>query len=220
MPELQSSSVAVDGAFADLASIDGSVLQSSLAVLGETFSAMRVDAPAEVAASLEVLDRAYREVTQALANVDFDGKLAINDATAIDAIQNLKRSENLRASRVLERFVDLRCKRTYEAPVPPQFGGGSTLPTPILNPEDLEDYPFVVDDEESALAAYGLLLVANLEVSLNYTQAACVGRVVTDLGQSVTRPDDASLVSFVGIALAACAPPSTTTSTSGPITGD
>jgi hypothetical protein len=204
MPELESSSVALDRAFDDLTLVDGSLLQSSLTVLGETLDAMRDGAPTEIADSLDTLDRAYREIAQALANVDFDGKLAINDSASLNAIESLKRSENLRASQRLERFVEERCQRTFDAPVPPQFGSGTTLPTPIQIPEETEEYPFVVEDEESALASYGYVLIADRDLVVDATQAACIGGVVTELSLTVSVPDDESLKRFIDVALERC----------------
>lgn len=204
MPELESSSVALDLAFDDLSAVDPTLLRSSLAVLGETLSGMLEGAPLEIADSLETLDRAYREISQALANVDFDGRLAINDSASLNAIDSLKRSENLRASRRLENFVEDRCRRAFDAPVPPQFGGGTTLPTPLQLPDNSEEYPFVVDDEDSALASYGYVLVADRGVVVDAVQATCIGRVVTDLGLAVTAPDDKALERYIDIALGRC----------------
>lgn len=205
MPELESSSVALDRAFDDLSTVDPTLLRSSIAVLGETLAAMREDAPLEVADSLETLDRAYREITQALANVDFDGRLAINDSASLNSIESLKRSENLRASRRLENFVEQRCRQAFDAPIPPQFIGGTTLPTPIQLPDGSEEYPFVVDDEDSAFASYGYVLVATREVVVDVDQATCIGRVVTDLGlASGAAADDDALNQFIDVALARC----------------
>jgi hypothetical protein len=220
MPELESSSVALDRAFDDLAMVDSSLLRSSLTVLGGTLAAMREDAPLAIAESLETLDRAYREVNQALANVDFDGRLAINDGASLNAIDGLKRSENLQASQRLERFVESRCKRSFDAPVPPQFGGGTTLPTPIQTPTDSEEYPFVVNDEESVLASYGYVLVADRGVSVDKVQATCIGRVVGELSLAVTAPDDEDLDRFVDDALERCIEPLTTNETGSSIAGD
>ena len=220
MPELESSAVALDRAFDDLAMVDASLLRSSLTVLRDTLSAMREDSPLEITESLEVLDRAYREVAQALANVDFDGRLAINDAASLNAIEGLKRSENLRASQRLERFVQDRCQRTFDAPVPPQFGGGTTLPIPIQIPEDTEEYPYVVNDEESALASYGYVLVADRELVVDESQATCIGRVVSDLSQNVVAPSDDDLARFVDVALQRCLPSEGTGKTTSTAVGD
>lgn len=213
MPELDSSTVALDRAFGDLAKVDPAVLESSLNVLIDTFSSLLDAPPAEIEEALAVLDRAYREVRLALVNVDFDGKIAVNDLATINALSGLRRSDVIRANDRLETFVEQRCNTELESPVPPALGDGDTLPTPIQTPDEVEEYPFVVEDEPSSLTAYGYLLVSGREVTLDDTQAECVGRTVSNAVQDGVAVDDESMTVLVSRALDKCAGSTATSST-------
>lgn len=209
MPELQSSAVALDQAFADLSRVDSAVLQSSIEVMVATVESIAEDAPSSIDPSLETIDRAFREVRQALRNVQFDGKIAVNDTAVLNAIDALKRSDYLAASRRLDSYVADECERSYEAPVPPQMGSGTTLPLPIQDSQAPEEYPFVLENESSALAAYGFMLLANRELTASTEQAICVGKVVTDLSQDqvdagVIELDDLALEKFLDVAIRRC----------------
>ena len=213
MPELDSSTVALDRAFDDLAATEASVLESSMTVLIDTISALLDGAPPEIEGSLTTLDRAYREVRLALVNVDFDGKIAVNDTATNNSLSNLRRADVIRASDRLETFVEERCRTKIESPVPPALGDGATLPTPIQTPEESDEYPYVVEDEPSSLTAYGFLLVSGREVTLTDTEAECVGRTVSEAAQAISSPDDSTLDALVTRALSNCqreAPSSTT----------
>ena len=215
MPELDSSTVALDRAFDDLAATEASVLESSMTVLIDTISALLDGAPPEIEGSLTTLDRAYREARLALVNVDFDGKIAVNDTATNNSLSNLRRADVIRASDRLETFVEERCRTKIESPVPPALGDGATLPTPIQTPEDSDEYPYVVEDEPSSLMAYGYLLVSGREVTLTDNEAECVGRTVSEAAQSISSPDDSTLDALVTRALSKCqreAPSSTTSS--------
>jgi hypothetical protein len=204
MPELDSSTVALDRAFDDLAATDPGVLESSLSVLIDTITSLLDGAPTEIESSLSTLDRSYREVRLALINVDFDGKIAVNDAATTNALSNLRRSDVIRASERLEAFVEERCSTRFDAPIPPALGDGATLPTPIQTPEETDEYPFVVEDEPSSLTAYGFLLVNGRGVTLSDDEAECVGRSVSIAAQDVGNPDDATLDALVSQALSRC----------------
>ena len=219
MPELDSSSVALDQAFKDLADVDPAVLESSLSVLIDTLSSLLDSPPSEIESSLATLDRAYREVRMALVNVEFDGKIAVNDSATVNALSALRRMEVIRANQRLESFVAERCDSDLETPVPPAMGGGTTLPTPIQTPEEAEEYPFVVEDEPSSLTAYGYLLVAGREALIDDAQAECVGRSVSVAAQESGVTDDSSLEALIDRALIQCTT-RTATSTISPNGGD
>jgi len=204
MPELSSSTVALDRAFEDLAATEASVIESSLTVLIDTISSILDDAPSEIETSLATLDRAYREVRVALINVGYDGKIAVNDSATAIALSNLRRTDVIRAGERLEVFVDKRCLTTFDSPIPPAMGDGATLPTPIQTPEEADEYPFVVEDEPSSLTAYGYLLVSGRGLSLTDTEAECLGRSVSAAAQEFSNPDDAMLDSLVSEALLNC----------------
>lgn len=219
MPELDSSTVALAVAFQDLAEVDSAVLESSLTVLLDTLNSLLDSPPTEIESSLLALDRAYKEVRVALVNVDFDGKIAVNDAATINALSGLRRSNVIRANQRLELFVEQRCDADLEAPVPPALGDGATLPTPIQTPEETEEYPFVVEDEPSSLRAYGYLLVAGREILIDEVQAECIGRFVSNAALETGSIDDSTLAALVDRALDECTqtPP---TSTVSPGAGD
>ena len=204
MPELDSSTVALTRAFDDLASTEESVLESSMNVLIDTISSLLDVAPNEIEASLTSLDRSYREVRLALINVGFDGKIAVNDVATSNALASLRRSDVIRASEKLEKFVELECRTNFESPIPPARGDGATLPTPIQTPEEADEYPFVVEDELSSLAAYGYLLITGRDVTLTNDEAICVGRFVSNAAQGAANLDDVVLESLVSQSLMKC----------------
>jgi hypothetical protein len=220
MPELDSSTVALDQAFDDLAEVDPAVLESSLEVLIDTFASLLDAPPVEIESSLEVLDRAYREVRLALINVEYEGKIAVNDSATMNALSGLRRSEVLRANGRLETFVEQRCDTELETPVPPALGDGATLPTPMQTPDEVEEYPFVVEDQPSSLTAYGYLLVNGRDVTLDDATAECVGRSVSNAVQEGVAVDDDSLEALVSRALAECTVSSGTSTTITPSTND
>ena len=204
MPELDSSTVALNRAFDDLAATEESVLESSMNVLIDTISSLLDGAPTEIEGSLTTLDRAYREVWLALMNVGFDGKIAVNDVATSNALASLRRSDVIRASEKLESFVERQCRTKFDSPIPPAQGDGATLPTPIQTPEEADEYPFVVEDEPSSLAAYGYLLITARDIILTNDEAICVGRFVSDAAQGATNLDDVVLENLVTQSLMKC----------------
>lgn len=204
MPELDSSTVALSQAFGDLSTTDAAVLESSLNVLIETIDSLRENPPAAIESSLSTLDRAYREVRVALLNVDYDGAIAVNDLATINALGNLRRGDVIRASASLEKFVESNCRTDFNSPLPSAMANGPTLPTPIGVPGEVEEYPFVVEDEPSSLTAYGYLLVNGRGIELTDQQAECVGRTVSDAAQGISNPDDTTLDALVKQALSKC----------------
>lgn len=215
MPELDSSTVALDRAFDDLAATEAAVLESSMSVFIDTVSSLLDNAPTEIESALTTLDRAYREVRLALINVDFDGKIAVNDTATTNSLANLRRADVIRASERLETFVEERCRTQIDSPIPPAMGDGVTLPTPIQTPEEADEYPFVVEDEPSSLTAYGFLLVNGREVVLLDDEAECVGRTVSEAAQGISRPDDDTLDSLVTQALTKCRGGASSSTTTG-----
>lgn len=204
MPELESSTVALDRAFSDLAGTDPAVLESSLGVLIDTVDTLRDDPPADIESSLSVIDRTYREIRVALINVSYDGKIAVNDSTTINALASLRRSEVIRATERLGAFVERRCDTQLNAPIPPALGDGATLPTPIQTPDAVEEYPFVVEDEPSSLTAYGYLVASGRNATIDDAEAECVGRSVSNAVQEGGATDDSVLEELVTRALTDC----------------
>lgn len=204
MPELDSSTVALNRAFDDLAATEESVLKSSMNVLIDTISSLLDGAPTEIEGSLTTLDRSYREVRLALMNVGFDGKIAVNDDATNNALASLRRSDVIRASEKLESFVEQQCRTKFDSPIPPAQGDGATLPTPIQTPEEADEYPFVVEDEPSSLAAYGYLLITGRDVTLTNDEATCVGRFVSNAAQGVANLDDVVLENLITQSLMKC----------------
>jgi hypothetical protein len=202
--ELESSLVAVNEGLGDLTGTPSAVLQSSFAVLLDTLSVMLELPPREIRADLETIERAYRETSIALRNVYWDPTLAETDNSVTRSVENLSRSDNVRALDDVKDFIVANCSRDLNATAPLVGGDATTLPAPVPVVEPPEEYEFLFDDEPSAMASYGYLLANSRGVSVTEEQATCIGRSVTEAAQA-TVFDDPGLDAAVAVAFRACA---------------
>ncbi len=182
--------MAVNQGLSDLGSSTSAILQSSLAVLLDTLGVMLEIPPREARTDLEIVERAYREVSLALRNVYWDLSLAANDANVQNALANLSRSDNIRALDDLKDLIEKLCATALSAEAPLFPGDATTLPGPDPVVEPLDEYEYLFDDEPSAMASYGYLIASSRSVALTPTEAVCVGRTVTDVSQAAVFDDE------------------------------
>ena len=215
-PELESSLVAVNEGLGSLGDASSAVLQSSFAVLLDTLGVMLELPPPDVRGDLETVDRAYREVYVAMRNVYWDPSLAATDANVSRSVENLSRTDNVRALDDLKEFIAEWCARELDATAPLVAGDATTLPAPVPVVEPPEEYEYLFDDEPSALTSYGYLVASTRSVTLTEEQARCVGQSVTEAAQTVVLDDPgfeaAVLTAFRRCEVPGYAAPSTTTS--------
>lgn len=202
-PELESSLVAVNDGLAELGSASSVVLQSSFAVLLDTLSVMLEVPPREAKPHLEIVERAYREVSIALRNVYWDMSLAVNDNNVRISLENLSREDNVAALNDLKEVVENLCSSGISTGAPLLAGDATTLPPPEIVVEPLDEYEYLFDDEPSAMASYGYLVASGRSVSISDGEATCVGKAVTDASQSAVLTD-AEFEAVVDDALESC----------------
>lgn len=213
-PELESSLVAVNEGLDNLGGTSSVVLQSSFAVLLDTLGVMLELPPPDAREHLEVVDRAYREVYGAMRTVYWDSSLAATDINVGRSIENLSRSDNVRALDNLKRFVEDWCARALDATAPLVAGDATTLPPPAIVVEPPEEYEYLFDDEPSALEAYGYLIAGSRGLVFSPPEAQCVGKYLTDAAQ-VAVLDDQQFEAAVDDAVRVCRNGVTTSTTAG-----
>ena len=89
--------VATGFAVDNFSTISKRQLQSTFAVLTGTLSIINDISPSTVNEAVEQTMRAYEELSVALQNVYWDGKVAEVDANVQNAIENLVRIDNVKA---------------------------------------------------------------------------------------------------------------------------
>lgn len=212
-PELESSLVAVDASLESLESMRPRILQGSLSILLGTLDGMSEIAPGSVVNQLRTLRDSYAELDVAFAEVAYDGRVAVSDASVAAAIADIRGNDTLEALERVRRFVSERCIAELGYAPPIVAVPGSTLPGPPVVVDPGEDPESGFDDDASATRSFGRLIGELAGLRLDDRQAECVGEALVEIASASDATD--SFDDMVGAVLARCTRPPETTTTSG-----
>ncbi len=141
----------------------------------QTLILINESASRDLRADTEVLLNTFGALSDALAEIDWEGDLAQKDSAVTSAGVRLASSEVQQAQANLATYIVENCDLEIDSPVNKFPNVGTTLPDPIIQDETIELPPVGYDNDESVVRAFGFVVVERFGVAITNEQAACVG---------------------------------------------
>lgn len=141
----------------------------------QTLILINESASRDLRADTEVLLNTFGALSDALAEIDWEGDLAQKDSAVTSAGVRLASSEVQQAQANLATYFVEKCNLEIDSPVNKFPNVGTTLPDPIIQDETIELPPVGYDNDESVVRAFGFVVVERFGVAITNEQAACVG---------------------------------------------
>ena len=182
--ELESSLVATGVALEDLSSISRRQLQSTVAVLSGTLSIISDIAPSSVKPNVDRTMRAYEELSVALQNVYWDGRVAEVDANVQNAIENLVRNDNVEALEALRSFIAEQCKVEISQGINAAPGDDQSVSPSSVLVDPQPDINHGFDNEETAIKSYAYFIAEQRGLAITPEQALCLGTLMINVAQN------------------------------------
>lgn len=182
--ELESSLVATGAAVESFSTISRRQLQSTIAVLTGTLSIINDIAPSAVKPEVEQTQRAYEELSVALQNVYWDGKVAEVDANVQNAIENLVRNDNVESLEALRTFIAEQCKVEISQGINAAPGDDQSVSQTSLVVDPQPDINHGFDNEETAIKSYAYLIAEQRGLAITPEQALCLGTRMISVAES------------------------------------
>jgi hypothetical protein len=189
--ELESSLVATGVAVESFSTISRRQLQSTVAVLTGTLSIINDIAPSAIKPEVEQTKRAYEELSVALQNVYWDGKVAEVDANVQNAIENLVRNDNVESLGALRAFIAEECKVEISQGINAAPGDDQSVSSTSLLVDPQPDINHGFDNEETAIRSYAYFIAEQRGLAITSEQAMCLGtRMISVAENNPTLSDD------------------------------
>lgn len=182
--ELESSLVATGVAVESFSTISRRQLQSTMAVLTGTLSIINDIAPSAVKPEVEQTKRAYEELSVALQNVYWDGKVAEVDANVQNAIENLVRNDNVESLEALRTFIAEQCKVEISQGINAAPGDDQSVSSTSLVVDPQPDINHGFDNEETAIKSYAYFIAEQRGLAITAEQALCLGTRMISVAES------------------------------------
>jgi len=182
--ELESSLVATGVAVESFSTISRRQLQSTVAVLTGTLSIINDIAPSAVKPEVEQTKRAYEELSVALQNVYWDGKVAEVDANVQNAIENLVRNDNVESLEALRTFIAEECKVEISQGINAAPGDDQSVSSTSLVVDPQPDINHGFDNEETAIKSYAYFIAEQRGLAITPEQALCLGTRMINVAQN------------------------------------
>lgn len=182
--ELESSLVATGVAVESFSTISRRQLQSTIAVLTGTLSIINDIAPSAVKPEVEQTRRAYEELSVALQNVYWDGKVAEVDANVQNAIENLVRNDNVESLEALRSFIAEQCKVEISQGINAAPGDDLSVSPTSLVVDPQPDINHGFDNEETAIKSYAYFIAEQRGLAITAEQALCLGTRMISVAES------------------------------------
>ena len=189
--ELESSLVATGVAVESFSTISRRQLQSTVAVLTGTLSIINEIAPSAIKPEVEQTKRAYEELSVALQNVYWDGKVAEVDDNVQNAIENLVRNDNVKSLEALRTFIAEECKVEISQGINAAPGDDQSVSSTSLVVDPQPDINHGFDNEETAISSYAYFIAEQRGLAINPEQALCLGTRMINVAQSDPTISDA-----------------------------
>ena len=202
--ELESSLVATATAIDDFSGVSRRQLQSTVAVLTGTLAIISDIAPSSIKREVEQTQRAYEELSLALQNVFWDGKIAEVDANVQNAIDNLVRNDNVEALEALRSFIAEECKVEISQGINAAPGDDQSASSTSLVVEPQPDINHGFDNEETAIQSYAYLIAEQRRLTINPDQALCLGKRMISVAESNPVLSDEVYETTLAAALSEC----------------
>jgi hypothetical protein len=182
--ELESSLVATAVAVDSFSTISQRQLQSTVAVLTGTLSIIYDVAPSSVKPEVEQTMRSYEELSVALQNVYWDGKVAEVDANVQNAIENLVRNDNVESLEALRSFIAEQCKVEITKDINAAPGDDQSVSSTSVVVDPQPDINYGFDNEQTAIRSYAYFIAEQRGLAITSEQALCLGTRMIGVAES------------------------------------
>lgn len=202
--ELESSLVATGVAVESFSTISRRQLQSTVAVLTGTLSIINDIAPSAIKPEVEQTKRAYEELSVALQNVYWDGKVAEVDDNVQNAIENLVRNDNVKSLEALRTFIAEECKVEISQGINAAPGDDQSVSSTSLVVDPQPDINHGFDNEETAISSYAYFIAEQRGLAINPEQALCLGTQMISVAENNPTLSDEVYEATLVAALSEC----------------
>jgi hypothetical protein len=140
---------------------------------------------------VEQTKRAYEELSVALQNVYWDGKVAEVDANVQNAMENLVRNDNVESLEALRAFIAEECKVEISQGINAAPGDDQSVSSTSLVVDPQPDINHGFDNEETAIRSYAYFIAEQRGLAITSEQAMCLGtRMISVAENNPTLSDD------------------------------
>lgn len=186
---LESEFALVDQTMQDLAVATPNQIENTLRVVGETIASLLDLGPTELKDDFAEVSGSYDALELALADVGYNGTVALTDSAVDQAWQKFSNDEFVQAHASILQFVATNCDVNLQPGINELNTPNTTLPNPVLNPDNAPDPTTGFDNDDSVDASYGYYVAQQYGLAITNEQALCLGRAMTasalkDLSQS------------------------------------
>ena len=202
--ELESSLVATAVAVDSFSTISQRQLQSTVAVLTGTLSIIYDVAPSSVKPEVEQTMRSYEELSVALQNVYWDGKVAEVDANVQNAIENLVRNDNVESLEALRSFIAEQCKVEITKDINAAPGDDQSVSSTSVVVDPQPDINYGFDNEQTAIKSYAYFIAEQRGLAITSEQALCLGARMISVAESNPTLSDAIYEATLTAAFSEC----------------
>jgi hypothetical protein len=202
--ELESSLVATAVAVDSFSTISQRQLQSTVAVLTGTLSIIYDVAPSSVKPEVEQTMRSYEELSVALQNVYWDGKVAEVDANVQNAIENLVRNDNVESLEALRSFIAEQCKVEITKDINAAPGDDQSVSSTSVVVDPQPDINYGFDNEQTAIRSYAYFIAEQRGLAITSEQALCLGTRMISVAESNPTLSDAIYEATLTAAFSEC----------------
>ena len=186
---LESEFALVDQSMSNLAVATPAQIENSLRNVVASLASLVDLGPTELKDDFETINDTYDLLTLTLADVDYNGAIALSDSAVNTSLARFTQGEFLRAHKNVLEFVTARCESDLQPGINELDSPNTTLPNPVLATDNAPDLSTGFDNDDSVDAAYGDYVAQQYGLALTNDEALCLGRAMTssaikDLAQS------------------------------------
>ena len=194
----------VDQTIQDLATATPSQIENTQLVVGASISSLIDLGPTELKGDFAAINDTYDTLALALADVGFDGAVALSDSAVDQALQNFSNDKFVTAHANILEFVAANCELNLQPGINKLNAPNTTLPNPVLSADNAPDPTTGFDNDDSVDAAYGYYVAQQYRLAITNEQALCLGRALTSSALKDLSQSESGYVQLVNDSLKLC----------------
>lgn len=201
---LNSEFVLVDQTMQDLATATPTQIENTLRVVGASIASLLDLGPTELKDDFAAINGAYDTLVLVLADVGYDGAVALSDPEVDQALQKLSKDEFVTAQANILEFVAANCELNLQLGINELNAPNTTLPNPVLSDDNAPDPTTGFDNDDSVNASFGYYVAQQYSLAITTEQALCIGRAMTASASSDLSQSDNGYAQLVNDSLKLC----------------
>ena len=201
---LESEIALVDQTMNDLGAATPTQIENTLLVVGASLASLLDLGPTELKSDFAALNDAYDRLNLALAEVGYDGAVALSDSAVDRALQVFSMNDFVKPHAKILEYVAANCELDLQPGINQLNAPNMTLPNPVLSADDAPDPTTGFDNDKSVDAAYGYYVAQQFSLAITNEQAICLGREMTASARKDLSQSDNEYVQLVNDGLKLC----------------